>query len=174
MFAHSPPWMAARHRLLHNSIVNSLLGKVINSLWPGDAYVRQWTTSSMAQVMAVSVLATLWTNAVLLSVGTNLSKFESDCIKFHKRKWIWKCRLQNGTYFVSVSMRVHCIVLGPLWLTWINFNTAWISNDIHFDVWDEITYPFPNFNDGTVEVWECINNFIPYFTGHAFTYPCWN
>ena len=23
-------------------------------------------------------------------------------------------------------------------------------------VWDEITYPFPDFNDGTVEVWELI------------------
>ena len=31
------------------------------------------------------------------------------------------------------------------------------------EVWDEITYPFPNFNGATVEVWEGINNFIPYF-----------
>ena len=28
----------------------------------------------------------------------------------------------------------------------------------------EITYPFPNFNGTTVEVWEWISNFIPYFT----------
>ena len=31
------------------------------------------------------------------------------------------------------------------------------------DVWDEIIYPFPNFNDITVEGWERIHNFIPQF-----------
>ena len=30
-------------------------------------------------------------------------------------------------------------------------------------VWDEITYPFPNFNGCTVEVWEWISKFIPHF-----------
>ena len=29
---------------------------------------------------------------------------------------------------------------------------AWISNYIHYNVWDEITYPFLNFNGLTVEV----------------------
>ena len=31
---------------------------------------------------------------------------------------------------------------------------------------DEITYPFPNFNGATVEVWEWISNFISHFSGH--------
>ena len=39
----------------------------------------------------------------------------------------------------------------------------------YYEVWDEIIYPFPNFNDATVEVWERISNFIPHFT-----YPCWD
>ena len=30
-------------------------------------------------------------------------------------------------------------------------------------VLDKITYPFPNFNGPTVEVWEWISNFIPHF-----------
>ena len=30
-------------------------------------------------------------------------------------------------------------------------------------VWDEITYPFPNFNGCTIEVWEWISNFISNF-----------
>ena len=34
---------------------------------------------------------------------------------------------------------------GPLLLAWINFNY------IHYKVRDEITYPFLNFNDATVE-----------------------
>ena len=38
----------------------------------------------------------------------------------------------------------------------------------------KINYPFPNFNGGTVEVWELINNFISHFTGHVITYPCWD
>ena len=29
---------------------------------------------------------------------------------------------------------------------------AWISNYIHYKVWDEITYPFLNFNGATVGV----------------------
>ena len=32
-------------------------------------------------------------------------------------------------------------------------------------MWDEITYPFLNFNSATVEVWEWISNFTPHFTG---------
>ena len=42
---------------------------------------------------------------------------------------------------------------------------AWISNNISSKVCDEITYPFPNFNDCTVEVWEWISNFNTRFIG---------
>ena len=51
---------------------------------------------------------------------------------------------------------------------------AWISNHMHFIMWDEITYPFPNFNGGTVEVWEWISDFIPHYTWFLITYPCWD
>ena len=40
--------------------------------------------------------------------------------------------------------------------------------------WDEITYPFPNFSGCTVEVWEWISKFIPYFIMDIITYPCWD
>ena len=33
-------------------------------------------------------------------------------------------------------------------------------------VWDEITYPFPNFKGANVEIWARLSNFIPHFTGH--------
>ena len=52
--------------------------------------------------------------------------------------------------------------------------TAWISNHIPSKVWDEITYPFPNFNGYTVEVWEWISNFIPHFIMDIITYPWWD
>ena len=40
-----------------------------------------------------------------------------------------------------------------------------IIDYIHYKVWHEITYPFPNFNSAAVEVWECISNFIQHLTG---------
>ena len=39
-------------------------------------------------------------------------------------------------------------------------------------MWDEITYPFPNFNGATVEVWVLINYFTPRFIMDVITYPC--
>ena len=41
-------------------------------------------------------------------------------------------------------------------------------------VWDKITYPFPNFNGATLEVWEWVSNFIPHFIMGLITYPCWD
>ena len=43
-------------------------------------------------------------------------------------------------------------------------------------VWDEIAYPFLNFNGSNVEVYEWISNFIPQFMMDVITYPCmdWN
>ena len=40
-------------------------------------------------------------------------------------------------------------------------------------VWDEITYPFLNFNGCTVEVKEWIGNFILHFVMDVITYLCW-
>ena len=42
------------------------------------------------------------------------------------------------------------------------------------NVWDEITYPFPNLNGCTVEVWEWIGIFIPHFIMDVITYPYWD
>ena len=42
-----------------------------------------------------------------------------------------------------------------------NFNPSMDKYYTHYKVCDEITYPIPNFNGATVEVWEWISNFIP-------------
>ena len=70
-----------------------------------------------------------------------------------------------------VTVRAQLQTAGPLLLTWINFD---ICNYIHYKVWNEINYPFLNFNGDTIEVWEWINNFIPHFARHVITYPCWD
>ena len=63
-------------------------------------------------------------------------------------------------------------------MTWWCHNmemlSAWISNYIHYKVWDEITYPFLNFNGCTIEVKEWISNFISHFIMDVITYPCWD
>ena len=51
---------------------------------------------------------------------------------------------------------------------------AWFSDYTYHKFWDEITYPFPNFNGAVVEVLEWIVDFIPHFTGYVITYPCCN
>ena len=62
--------------------------------------------------------------------------------------------------------------LGPLLLTWFNFNHN-MDKILHpLKAWGEITYPFLNFNGCTVEVYEWISNFIPYFIMDVITYPC--
>ena len=56
----------------------------------------------------------------------------------------------NTTSYCKKSKLKH---QGPLLLKWINFNPSMdISYYIHYNVEDEITYPFINFNDATVEV----------------------
>ena len=41
---------------------------------------------------------------------------------------------------------------------------TWISNHLTVAVWDEITYPFPNFNGCTIEVWEWRRDIYRYLT----------
>ena len=45
--------------------------------------------------------AIIWTNVGILLIGTLATNFN---FIFHSRKFIWKCRLENGGRFVSASM----------------------------------------------------------------------
>ena len=42
------------------------------------------------------------------------------------------------------------------------------------ELWDEITFPFLNFNGSTVKVYEWISNFTPHIIMCVITYPCWD
>ena len=66
---------------------------------------------------------------------------------------------------------VNSLVPGAPFTNVLSLISAWISNYIHYEVWDEITDPFPNFNGATVEVWEWTSDFIPHFIEHVITYP---
>ena len=58
-----------------------------------------------------------------------------------------------------------------LLLTRFHWIPPWTSNHMPSREWDEITYPFPNFNGCTVEVWEWIRNFISHLIMDVITYP---
>ena len=66
------------------------------------------------------------------------------------------------------------ILMGPFCLYKITYIPIWISNYIHYKVWSEFTYPFPNFNSAINEVWEWKSNLIPHFTGNAIINTCWD
>ena len=69
----------------------------------------------------------------------------------------------------------HGLTLVPAWIsTWLTLVPAWISNHMPNKVWNEITYPFSNFNSLTVEVCERVYNFIPHFIMDMITYRWWD
>ena len=41
-------------------------------------------------------------------------------------------------------------------------------------MWDDVNYPFPNYDGDTVEVWEGISNFVLHFIVHVITFPSWD
>ena len=63
---------------------------------------------------------------------------------------------------------------GPLLLIWFNFLLSIEKNHMRSKVWDEITYPFSNFNGCTVEVLEWKSNLIPHIILSVITYPHWD
>ena len=82
----------------------------VNSLRPGDAYMHRQPTTWLVQIMACHLFG-----AKPLSEPTlgycHLDTWEQTSVKFnskfkhfHSRKCIWKCCLENGGHFVSVSM----------------------------------------------------------------------
>ena len=52
----------------------------------------------------------------------------------------------------SEGTKTYIYILCPSSTPLAKDKNLWISNYIHYKVWDEITYPFLNFNGATVEV----------------------
>ena len=65
------------------------------------------------------------------------------------------CDIRYGLNPTLLSTHVEWIISsGPFyWHGW-TLTPAWIKYYIHYQMLDEITYPFPNFNGATIEVWE--------------------
>ena len=84
----------------------------------------------------------------------------------HQRSIFHRCRSEIHCYLSALSAYDSNSQAHGIPGTHFTDIRSWISNYILHNVWDEITYSFPNFNDCTAEVWEWICNFTPQFTGH--------
>ena len=62
------------------------------------------------------------------------------------------CMLRNMIDMMPESQPSQHDTRAPFYYHGLTLIPAWISNHIHFELWDEITYPFLNFNGCTVEV----------------------
>ena len=49
---------------------------------------------------------------------------------------------------------------GPFYYHVLTLIPVWMSNYICCKMFNDITYPFPNFSGATVEDWEWMNDFI--------------
>ena len=63
----------------------------------------------------------------------------------------------NSTHRIAVDRcfrtnTANASIRAPFYLHGLTLIPAWISNYIHYKLWDDITYPFLNFNGATVEV----------------------
>ena len=65
------------------------------------------------------------------------------CVCFRETQWVR-------------SLLFLCI-WGPFYQHGLTLIPIWISNYIQYKVWDEITYPFPNFNGANIGIWEWIH-----------------
>ena len=124
-----------------------------------------------------------WYEEVLL---TSFIVFWSMVILIIKIKQSWVLSFVMGNtinviqhLYIVTAQGLEVIVskavarLGPFDLHGITLIPAWISDYMRFQGWDEITYPIPNFNGCTIEVWEWIIIFIPHLNIHVISFPCW-
>ena len=82
---------------------------------------------------------------------------------------LWRHRNENGRRNLADE---YLNLWGRFYWHGLTLIPAWISSYIHYEVWDEITYSFPNFNGEAAEDWEWISNIIPHIFGHGITYQC--
>ena len=104
-----------------------------------------------------------------------ISRHSADSVTLnYESMWIINCRVRLHSVHTILCLYsdmfvdnrcLYAVDLGPLLL-------KRISNRMPGNVWHEITYPFPNVNGCTVEVWEWICKFIPHFMMDVIIYLC--
>ena len=61
---------------------------------------------------------------------------------------------QDCRDYIANALKLPVLRHTTMTMSWhgLTLILSWISNYIHYNVWDEITYPFLSFNGCTVEV----------------------
>ena len=119
-----------------------------------------------------AVLTTLWRYLVCIVVtrAFHFNRFEYLIGNNIRTNIGWICKLRATKWleiWETMGYKPHQITIllrRP--------SPASIRNYTHYKMWDEISYPFPNFNGSTVDVWEWITDFIPHFIMDVLTYGC--
>ena len=118
--------------------------------------------------------------------------------RFSKQSWGWWFEMPSCSLWHHCIMDFchspfsfyHYLCFNPVWVVkfvfWLSttrvsscvYGCHWqlsylqIMCNVWKALWDEITYPFPNFYGWTVEVGEWISNFIPHSIMDVNIYPC--
>ena len=144
---------AKKSFICDNSIYRTLLNRTLPCML------------NSVRVSIISFVGIFWLCALIQSmiiVNLYLSDFFYKGTSLH---CLASCRTSSLPVDTWAHIYYHCLtVIIP----------AWISNHTPSKVWDEITYPFLNFNGTTVEVKEWISYFIPHIIMGVITYPWWD
>ena len=75
----------------------------------------------------------------------------------------------SGEFLVTKFDEIRILDAWDLFISGVYYHgvtliPAWISNHIHYKVWDKFTYPLANFKGTIADVWEWIINVIWHFT----------
>ena len=102
-------------------------------------------------------------NIYVLPMWT-LDKLNFDEVIFKLIIFLWNCLIfisisqhETGLQYLSIGLGAGLShsdnkSCGTFYKHGLTLFSAWMSNDVHHKVWDEITDLFLNFNDATVEV----------------------
>ena len=98
-----------------------------------------------------------WFETPSRSFWRHCKVFYCVCLHIPKgSKWLWHryhyflCYNYHADYQTKNKLCIE--TRGPFYYYGLTLIPAWISNHRPSEVWDEITYPFLNFNGATVEV----------------------
>ena len=161
-------WLADRTRLfVQYTISLSSLCKLIWRHWTYKMHVRYILSSVWARLSIFSPLS------VIQYVGLYVFSLPIPLVMI---EMIYILCLFIITKSEAWTIVPHCLGLGhETMVSAVCLSLfLWISIHMSSKVYDEITYQFLNFNGCTIDVYEWISNFIPYFIMDVITYPCWD
>ena len=97
-------WITGRCPSCQSDVVSAS----VNSLWPSDAYMRQYSIPTLVQIMPCRLFGAKPLSEQMLPCWQLVPpehssvKLYSNCKSFLWRKCTWKCRLRNDGHFVSM------------------------------------------------------------------------